>query len=82
MGSIFCGLVVGVLARFVKPGADSMGWIMTIILGMVGAWVGGYVASIIGISTNGLFVNLGMSVLGAVIVLFVYEIVTGKRKIG
>lgn len=80
--SIICGLVVGALARFVKPGADSMGWIMTIILGMVGASVGGYIARTIGISTNGMFMNLGMSVLGAVIVLFIYEIVTGKRKIG
>lgn len=35
IGSIISGLIVGILARFVKPGADPMGWIMTIILGMV-----------------------------------------------
>lgn len=82
IGSIICGLIVGVLARFVKPGADSMGWIMTIILGMVGASVGGYIARATGIGDQGGMMGFAMAVLGAVIVLFVYEIVTGKRKIG
>lgn len=83
IGSIISGLIVGILARFVKPGADPMGWIMTIILGMVGAIVGRFLSSVLGISANANagVIGLIMSVIGAVLVLFVYEIVTGKRKI-
>lgn len=81
IGSIISGLIVGILARFVKPGADPMGWIMTIILGMVGAIVGRFLSSVLGIGANAGVIGLIMSVIGAVLVLFVYEIVTGKRKI-
>lgn len=81
IGAIISGLIIGVLARFIKPGADSMGWIMTIILGIVGASVGGFLASALGLSTNGGFGGLVISVIGAIIVLFVYEIITGKKRL-
>ena len=42
--TIIIGLVAGLLARAIKPGNDAMGWIMTIILGIVGAMLGGFVA--------------------------------------
>lgn len=79
IGSIISGLIVGILARFIKPGADGMGWIMTIILGMVGASVGGFLAGMLGLTASGGFMGLAISVIGAIIVLFVYEMVTGKR---
>lgn len=81
IGTIISGLIIGVLARLIKPGADSMGWIMTIILGIVGASVGGFLAGALGLSTNGGFGGLVISVIGAIIVLFVYEIITGKRRL-
>ena len=40
--TIIIGAVIGVLARFFKPGADPMGWILTILLGIAGAVIGGY----------------------------------------
>ena len=40
IGTIFIGLIVGLLARFLKPGDDSMGWIMTILLGICGSQIG------------------------------------------
>lgn len=80
IGAIISGLIIGVLARLIKPGADSMGWIMTIILGIVGASVGGFLAGALGLSTNGGFGGLVISVIGAIIVLFIYEIITGKRR--
>ena len=43
-GYLFGGLVIGVLARLIKPGADPMGWIMTLLLGVVGALIGGWAA--------------------------------------
>lgn len=81
IGSLISGLIVGILARFVKPGSDPMGWIMTIILGIVGASVGGFLAGALGLSTDGGFGGLVISVIGAIIVLFVYEIITGKRRL-
>ena len=41
LGYIFGGLVIGILARLIKPGADPIGWILTIILGIAGAVIGG-----------------------------------------
>ncbi|MFA9486863.1 MULTISPECIES: GlsB/YeaQ/YmgE family stress response membrane protein [unclassified Moraxella] len=78
IGSIIAGLVVGLLARAIKPGADSMGWILTIILGIVGAAVGSFIASAFGIQANGGFGGLVLSVIGAIIVLFIYEFFTKR----
>lgn len=79
---LIIGLVTGVLARFIKPGNDAMGWVMTIILGIAGAFVGGFLASMLGMNADGGMVGLIFSVIGAIILLFIYEIVTGKRRIG
>ena len=78
---IIMGLIVGVIARAIKPGADAMGWILTIVLGIIGALVGGFLADMLGMNANG-FTGLIFSVIGAIIVLFVYELATGKRRIG
>ena len=45
LGYIFGGLVIGILARLIKPGADPIGWILTIILGIAGAVIGGWAAA-------------------------------------
>lgn len=76
---IIMGLIVGVIARAIKPGADTMGWILTIVLGIIGALVGGFLAGMLGMNANGGFTGLIFSVIGAIIVLFVYELATGKR---
>lgn len=78
---IIMGLIVGVIARAIKPGADTMGWILTIVLGIIGALVGGFLAGMLGMNANGGFTGLIFSVIGAIIVLFVYELATGKRRI-
>ena len=77
--AIIVGLVAGLLARAIKPGSDPMGWIMTIILGIVGALIGGFVASAVGINANGGFTGLIFSVIGAIILLFLYEFIMSKR---
>ena len=79
---IIMGLIVGVIARAIKPGADAMDWILTIVLGIIGALVGGFLAGMLGMNANGGFTGLIFSVIGAIIVLFVYELATGKRRIG
>ncbi|AME01588.1 hypothetical protein A9Z64_10650 [Moraxella osloensis] len=79
---IIMGLIVGVIARAIKPGADAMGWILTIVLGIIGALVGGFLAGMLGVDASGGFTGLIFSVIGAIIVLFIYELATGKRRIG
>ncbi|WP_201576390.1 MULTISPECIES: GlsB/YeaQ/YmgE family stress response membrane protein [Psychrobacter] len=78
---IIVGLVAGLLARAIKPGNDAMGWIMTIILGIVGAMLGGFIASLIGINADGGFIGLIFSVIGAIILLFLYEMIMSKRGV-
>lgn len=78
--TLIVGFVTGMLARAIKPGADGMGWIMTIILGIAGAFVGGLLASVIGISASGTLGTLVLSVIGAVIILFIYEFVMRGRR--
>lgn len=79
--TIIIGLVAGLLARAIKPGNDAMGWIMTIVLGIVGAMLGGFVAGLIGINADGGFTGLIFSVIGAIILLFIYEMIMNKRRV-
>ena len=78
---IIVGLVAGLLARAIKPGSDPLGWIMTIILGIVGAMLGGFVAGLVGIDADGGFTGLIFSVIGAIILLFIYEMIMSKRRV-
>ena len=77
--TIIIGLVAGLLARAIKPGNDAMGWIMTIVLGIAGSFLGGFIASAIGVNSNGSFMSLAFSVIGAIILLFIYELIMSKR---
>lgn len=77
LGYIIGGAVIGVLARFFKPGADPMGWIMTILLGIVGAVAGGYVADMLGVS-NRILVWV-IAIIAAIILLAIYQMVSGKK---
>ena len=79
---IIMGLIVGVIARAIKPGAYAIGCIFTFVLGIIGALVGGFLAGMLGMNANGGFTGLIFSVIGAIIVLFIYELATGKRRIG
>ena len=76
LGYIFGGLVIGVLARLIKPGADPMGWIMTILLGVIGAVIGGWAATTFGL---GRILTWVVAILAAIVLLFVYEAMRKKR---
>lgn len=69
---VITGFVVGLLARWVLPGPDHFGFLITSLVGIAGSWVGGYIGSLISSSPAGAsFYPAGfvMSVLGAVILL-------------
>ena len=72
LGIIFIGLIVGLIARFLKPGNDSMGWIMTILLGVGGSIAATYGGQALGIYKVGESAGFIGAVIGAVILLVVY----------
>ena len=79
---IIFGAIVGVIARFLMPGSDSMGWIPTIVLGIVGSFVGGWLAQLI-FAGNASFPPQSAgwigSIVGAIIVLAIYRYTQGRR---
>ncbi|HSB19666.1 MAG TPA: GlsB/YeaQ/YmgE family stress response membrane protein [Anaeromyxobacteraceae bacterium] len=76
--TIVLGFVVGVVAKFLHPGRESMGFIMTTVLGVVGSLVAGYAGQALGLYQAGQGAGFIGSVVGAVAILFVYGLV--KRK--
>lgn len=70
---IIIGFVVGLLARAIMPGRDPAGVIMTIILGIVGSFIAGFLGQVLGLYRTGEPAGLIASVLGAMIVLFIYR---------
>ena len=79
IGTIVIGLIIGLVARFLMPGRDPMGFILTAVLGIVGAWLGTFIGERLGMYDNGEPAGFLMAVLGAVIVLAIYRMVAGRK---
>jgi len=86
IGWIIFGLIAGLLARWLMPGKDPGGCIVTVLLGIAGAVVGGFVARVLGLATSSIslgdrnfFLQLAFAVIGAIIILAVYRMLAGKR---
>jgi uncharacterized membrane protein YeaQ/YmgE (transglycosylase-associated protein family) len=71
--TLVVGLIVGVIARFVVPGEQPMGWVATILLGIGGAFVGGLGGQALGLYKVGEPVGWIGAVVGAVILLLIYR---------
>lgn len=85
LGLIVIGLIAGLIARAVIPGKQSIGILMTIVLGIVGSFVGGFLGFLIfGADPQGGFLQpsgiIG-SIIGAIIVLGIYVAVTRRRHV-
>ena len=78
LGTILIGLVVGFIARAVKPGDDKLGWIMTAVLGVAGSFLARYAGTAMGWYQQGEAAGWIASVVGAVILLFIYGLVVKK----
>ena len=78
IGTIVVGLIVGLIARALKPGNDRMGWIMTIVLGIAGAFLAGYAGAAMGLYAPGTPAGWIASVLGAIVLLFIYGLIRKK----
>ena len=75
LGWIVFGLVAGVIAKLIMPGRDPGGFIVTILLGIAGALVGGFLGRAMGLYSEGEAAGMIMSVLGAIILLGIYRVV-------
>ncbi|MEK7250735.1 MAG: GlsB/YeaQ/YmgE family stress response membrane protein [Bacteroidota bacterium] len=78
LGTILIGLIAGALAKFVMPGKDGGGWVMTILLGIAGSIVATYLGSALGLYIQGDNAGLIASTLGAIFILIVYRLFKKK----
>lgn len=80
---ILIGLIMGAIARAVLPGRADGGWVITLVVGVIGAIVGGWIASMVGSSSNNGFFDLKtwlFAFLGSLVVLFIWGAVSGNKK--
>jgi uncharacterized membrane protein YeaQ/YmgE (transglycosylase-associated protein family) len=77
--TLLIGLVVGVIAKFLAPGNDPGGWVITILLGIGGAWLGTFLGRTFGLYTEGQAAGWIASVIGAILILLVYRLIPRGR---
>ena len=80
LGWLLFGLIVGVIAKFLMPGRDPGGWIVTILLGVAGSFVGGFLATTI-MGRNEQTAGWIGSIIGAMALLFIYRLIVGRRTV-
>jgi len=77
--TILIGFIVGLVAKFLMPGRDPAGFIITVIIGIVGSVIATYLGRFLGFYQVGESAGFIAAVLGAIILLFIYRAVSGKR---
>jgi uncharacterized membrane protein YeaQ/YmgE (transglycosylase-associated protein family) len=73
------GLIVGAVAKLFMPGKDPGGWIITMLLGLAGSFIAGYLGRMVGWYQEGQSAGFIMSVLGAILLLFLYRMFIAKK---
>ncbi len=81
IGMLIFGLIVGAIAKFLMPGRDPGGWIVTILLGVAGSFVGGFLANALGHGSNNQMAGWIGSIIGAIVLLFLYRLVIGRKRV-
>jgi uncharacterized membrane protein YeaQ/YmgE (transglycosylase-associated protein family) len=76
---ILFGLIVGVLAKLIMPGRDPGGFLVTIAIGIVGALIGGVIGRALGFYGPQQSAGWLMSIVGAIVLLWIYRVVAGQR---
>src|SRR6476619_7544328 len=78
---ILFGLVVGVIAKLLMPGRDPGGFIITILLGIAGAVLGGYIGKLMGFYGPNEGAGFFMALLGAILLLAIYRMTLSRRVV-
>jgi uncharacterized membrane protein YeaQ/YmgE (transglycosylase-associated protein family) len=81
LGWILFGLIAGVIAKLIMPGRDPGGFIITILLGIAGALLGGFLGRAMGLYAEGEAAGMLMSILGAIVLLAIYRLAVGRRTL-
>lgn len=81
IGWVVFGLIVGVIAKLLMPGRDPGGFMVTMLLGMAGALLGGFVGRSLGWYGPNDGAGFLMSLVGAILLLVIYRIVTGRQRV-
>ena len=79
--AIIIGFIVGLVAKFLMPGRDPGGFIITTLLGIVGALVATFLGQAMGIYAAGQAAGFIGAVIGAIVVLLVYHMIRGRRRV-
>jgi uncharacterized membrane protein YeaQ/YmgE (transglycosylase-associated protein family) len=79
IGWILFGLVVGIVGKLLMPGRDPGGFIITILLGVAGALLGGFIGQSLGFYREGEPAGFLMAVLGSIVLLLLYRMFVGRR---
>ncbi len=79
LGTLVIGLVVGAIAKLLMPGPDPGGCFITILLGIAGAFVAGFLGRVIGWYEPGQAAGFIASVIGAMLLLLIYRLIRGRR---
>lgn len=80
LGWIVFGLIVGVVAKFLMPGRDPGGFVITAVIGIVGALIGGFLGRAAGWYREGDPVGFVMAVLGSIVLLVIYRALSGRTR--
>jgi uncharacterized membrane protein YeaQ/YmgE (transglycosylase-associated protein family) len=80
ISTLVIGLIVGAIAKFLMPGRDPGGCIVTILLGIVGAIVAGYLGRLLGWYEPGQPAGFIASIIGAMLILLIYRLIIGRRS--
>jgi uncharacterized membrane protein YeaQ/YmgE (transglycosylase-associated protein family) len=78
--TLFIGIIIGVIAKLLMPGKDPGGFLITMLLGVAGAFVAGLIGRTFGWYAAGEGAGFIASILGAMLLLFIYRLVTKSRK--
>jgi uncharacterized membrane protein YeaQ/YmgE (transglycosylase-associated protein family) len=81
LGWILFGLIVGAVAKLVMPGRDPGGIIITMVIGIIGALIGGFVGRALGFYGPNQGAGFLMSVVGAIVLLAIYRWIAGRRYV-
>jgi len=76
---ILFGVIVGVVAKLLLPGRDPGGIIVTMLFGITGAFLGGWIGQVLGIYRRGEPAGFVMATLGAILLLAIYRVAIGRR---
>jgi uncharacterized membrane protein YeaQ/YmgE (transglycosylase-associated protein family) len=76
---LLLGLVIGIIARLILPGKENMGWIMTLLLGALGAFIAGSIGQWAGWYSFPSWIGFAIAIVVAIILIFIYTRIKGRK---